>query len=75
MNVLKGFESATVRFDGRDGDTHEIVLEPKTPPNGVPMTRAPQTEVGTETVPAVKPEETLPIRPADQPPDRSGTKR
>ncbi len=75
MNVLKGFESATVRFDGRDGDTHEIVLEPKTPPNGVPMTRAPQTEVGTETVPAEAPEETLPIRPADQPPNRSGTKR
>jgi len=24
----KGFETVAVRFDGRDGDTHEIVLEP-----------------------------------------------
>ena len=63
MNVLKGFESATVRFEGRDGDTHEIVLEPKTPPNGIPMNRPPQTEQGTETM------------PTDQPPDRSGTNR
>ena len=62
MNVLKGFESASVRFEGRDGDTHEIVLEPKTPPNGVPMTRAPHTEAGTETVPTAEPEKTQPIR-------------
>ena len=26
----KGFETVTVRFDGRDGDTHEIVLDPST---------------------------------------------
>lgn len=26
----KGFETVTVRFVGRDGDTHEIVLDPKT---------------------------------------------
>ncbi len=26
----KGFETVVVRFDGRDGDTHEIVLDPKT---------------------------------------------
>jgi YihY family inner membrane protein len=64
MNVLKGFESASVRFEGRDGDTHEIVLEQKTPPNGVPMSRGPHTEAGTETVPT-----------ANQPPDRSGTNR
>jgi membrane protein len=25
----KGFETVTVKFDGRDGDTHEIVLDPK----------------------------------------------
>ena len=25
----KGFETVVVRFDGRDGDTHEIVLDPK----------------------------------------------
>jgi membrane protein len=63
MNTIKGFESVAVRFDGRDGGTHEIVLDPKTPPNGTPMTHAPHTEAGTETV------------PTDQPPDRSGTKR
>jgi hypothetical protein len=28
MQRHKGFETVTVRFDGRDGDTHEIVLEP-----------------------------------------------
>lgn len=26
----KGFQTVSVRFDGRDGDTHEIVLDPKT---------------------------------------------
>ena len=26
----KGFQTVAVRFDGRDGDTHEIVLDPKT---------------------------------------------
>lgn len=28
MQRHKGFETVTVRFDGRDGDTHEIVLDP-----------------------------------------------
>jgi membrane protein len=28
MQRHKGFETVTVRFDGRDGGTHEIVLEP-----------------------------------------------
>ena len=26
----KGFQTVAVRFDGRDGDTHEIVLDPRT---------------------------------------------
>jgi YihY family inner membrane protein len=26
----KGFETVSVRFDGRDGDTHEFVLDPRT---------------------------------------------
>jgi len=30
MQRHKGFETVAVRFDGRDGDTHEIVLEPHT---------------------------------------------
>ena len=30
MQRHKGFQTVTVRFDGRDGDTHEIVLDPKT---------------------------------------------
>ncbi len=29
MQRHKGFETVVVRFDGRDGDTHEIVLEPE----------------------------------------------
>jgi membrane protein len=73
MNALKGFESVAVRFDERNGDTHEIVLEPKTPPNGLP-TVVPQTEVGSKTKPAAEPEKTQPIRRADQP-GRSGTNR
>lgn len=30
MQRHKGFETVAVRFDGRDGDTHEIVLDPET---------------------------------------------
>ncbi|GAB2979526.1 YihY/virulence factor BrkB family protein [Nocardioides montaniterrae] len=30
MQRHKGFQTVAVRFDGRDGDTHEIVLDPKT---------------------------------------------
>lgn len=30
MQRHKGFETVAVRFDGRDGDSHEIVLDPKT---------------------------------------------
>lgn len=30
MQRHKGFETVAVRFDGRDGDTHEIVLDPVT---------------------------------------------
>ena len=30
MQRHKGFETVAVRFDGRDGDTHEIVLDPRT---------------------------------------------
>ncbi len=30
MQRHKGFETVTVRFDGRDGDTHEIALDPRT---------------------------------------------
>ena len=53
MNALKGFESVAVRFDERNGDTHEIVLEPKTPPRGTPVL-SPQdqrTEAGRTTQP------------------------
>jgi membrane protein len=28
MNRHKGFETVAVTFDGRDGDTHEIVMDP-----------------------------------------------
>ena len=45
MQRHKGFETVAVRFDGRDGDTHEIVLDPRTeevlnqhtPAHGVPL--------------------------------------
>lgn len=30
MQRHKGFETVAVRFDGRDGDTHEILLDPRT---------------------------------------------
>lgn len=44
MNALKGFESVAVRFDERSGETHEIVLEPKTPPRGTPVVQATSDE-------------------------------
>jgi membrane protein len=74
MNTLKGFETVIVRFDERNGETHEIVLGPKTPPNGVPAV-ASRSETGSGTVPTTEPEKTQPIRTAGQPPDRSGTNR
>jgi len=40
MQRHKGFETVVVRFDGRDGGTHEIVLEPHA--------RAPETRVLAE---------------------------
>ena len=40
MQRHKGFETVAVRFDGRDGGTHEIVLEPDA--------RAPETRVLVE---------------------------
>lgn len=40
MQRHKGFETVVVRFDGRDGGTHEIVLEPDA--------RAPETRVLSE---------------------------
>lgn len=62
MNALKGFESVAVRFDERNGDTHEIVLEPKTPANGQQAVVAPPTDAGPEPV-----EPTQPIRPSAPP--------
>ncbi len=55
MNVLKGFESATVRFDERNGDTHEIVLEPKTPPRGLPVVPQPNADAKTESGASISP--------------------
>ncbi|MFB9314280.1 YihY/virulence factor BrkB family protein [Nocardioides plantarum] len=58
MQRHKGFETVVVRFDGRDGDTHEIVLEPDkkqpdlhgsvdpTPHPDAPPTSAPQHHRG-----------------------------
>jgi membrane protein len=50
----KGFETVSVRFDGRDGDSHEIVLDPRT------------EEVILQRIPAAPPlpgeEDTKPFR-------------
>jgi membrane protein len=50
VNTLKGFESVVVRFDERNGETHEIVLGPKTPPNGMSVVSS-HSETGSRTVP------------------------
>ena len=56
MNALKGFESVTVRFDERNGDTHEIVLAPKTPPRGLPTIPAqPDPPAQAESGAAIEP--------------------
>lgn len=53
----KGFETVSVRFDGRDGDSHEIVLDPRT------------EEIIRQRIPASPPlpdeEETKPLRAPD----------
>lgn len=49
----KGFQTVAVRFDGRDGDTHEIVLDPRT------------EEVIRQRIPASPP--TDPPRPEEAP--------
>jgi membrane protein len=54
MNTLKGFETVIVRFDERNGETHEIVLGPKTPPNGVSAVSS-RSETGSGTVPTPEP--------------------
>lgn len=52
----KGFETVSVRFDGRDGDSHEIVLDPRT------------EEIIKQRIPAAPPlEEPAPTEPIRQP--------
>ncbi|HYG93205.1 MAG TPA: YihY/virulence factor BrkB family protein [Nocardioides sp.] len=59
MQRHKGFETVSVRFEGRDGDTHEIVLDPRT------------EEVIRQRIPAAPPIEEPPFetrpRPSDAP--------
>jgi membrane protein len=51
MQRHKGFQTVAVRFEGRDGDTHEIVLDPTTekvikqhtPASGVPLPPPPSS--------------------------------
>jgi uncharacterized BrkB/YihY/UPF0761 family membrane protein len=57
----KGFQTVSVRFDGRDGDSHEIVLDPRT------------EEIITQHIPGTppppehaEPEDTEPIRQVPQ---------
>ena len=54
----KGFETVSVRFDGRDGDSHEIVLDPRT------------EEIIRQRIPAAPPPPDAPARPADTEPIR-----
>ncbi len=60
MQRHKGFETVAVRFDGRDGDTHEIVLDPRT--EEVIRTTTPSVEL------PLAPEPTQPLvqHPRDQ---------
>ncbi len=49
MQRHKGFETVTIRFDGRDGDTHEYVPDPASPKD--------QVETGSVPLPTVPREE------------------
>ncbi|UMG94044.1 YihY/virulence factor BrkB family protein [Nocardioides sp. TF02-7] len=56
MQRHKGFQTVAVRFDGRDGDTHEIVLDPRT------------EEVIRQRIPAAAPDTPPPAPPSAPPP-------
>ena len=52
MQRHKGFETVSVRFDGRDGDTHEIVLDPATEKvHKTTETRLPGLDLPSESEP------------------------
>ncbi|KAA1420242.1 ribonuclease BN [Nocardioides humilatus] len=66
----KGFQTVAVRFDGRDGDSHEIVLDPRTEeiitqliPGSPPF---PEVDPKPVKEPAKEPEDTAPIRQVSQ---------
>ena len=67
MQRHKGFETVAVRFDGRDGDTHEIVLEPEPKPQPKPPP-PPVTEPKIVVRPTIDPEPLLPPDPVTPPP-------
>jgi YihY family inner membrane protein len=62
MQRHKGFQTVSVRFDGRDGDTHEIVLDPRT------ERVIKQYIPGSPPRPEAAHEETQPINLSDLPP-------
>lgn len=65
MQRHKGFQTVAVRFDGRDGDTHEIVLDPRTEEvikQHIPG-RPPRPEAASEPTQAIR----IPAsRPSDE---------
>ncbi len=58
MQRHKGFQTVSVRFDGRDGDTHEFTLDPRT--EEIIRQRIPGGASGEIPV-AAEPEETRPL--------------
>lgn len=56
MQRHKGFETVSVRFDERNGDTHEIVLDPRT------------DEVIRQRIPSAPPPAAPPSAPPSEPP-------
>ncbi|THV09194.1 YihY/virulence factor BrkB family protein [Nocardioides caeni] len=61
MQRHKGFQTVAVRFDGRDGDTHEIVLDPRTEEiikQHIPG-RPPRPEAAQEPTQAIRVEPTV----------------
>ncbi|WP_435770354.1 YhjD/YihY/BrkB family envelope integrity protein [Nocardioides sp. SYSU DS0651] len=68
MQRHKGFQTVAVRFDGRDGDSHEIVLDPRTeqvikqhtPAHGVPLPILPPRPAPSPGHPTPPDEGTLP---------------
>jgi membrane protein len=63
MNRHKGFETVSVTFDGRDGDTHEIIMDPSWAQKTRRTRRQPVEDTPAPSEPTDEPGPAVPPRP------------